>query len=186
MDVYKEDKKGEFNFVPGGRKMKFIKFLLFVSTLLLAMSLLVACGGGNATEAPAEESPQPNAAEPSSTDAEAPSSDSAVEPTEGEAPAGPSMPENVPIMEGFRDFQATSDFTNISYIVDLEIVDVVTWYQGELPNFGWELSRAPDSAMGSIANMSRINEAGDRLTISLQHNPVGEFTVVRIVIIVAP
>jgi hypothetical protein len=89
-------------------------------------------------------------------------------------------------MDGYRDFQATSDFTNISFIVDLEVSDVVAWYQAELPNYGWELSRAPDSAMGSIANMSRINAEGDRLTISLQHNPVGEFTVVRIVVINAP
>jgi hypothetical protein len=166
--------------------MKFVKLLILVSTLLLAMSLLTACGGGNVTDAPVGESPQANVAEPGSTVAESPSEDGAAEPTEGEELAGPTMPENVPIMDGFRDFQATSDFTNISYIIDLEIVDVVTWYQGELPNYGWELSRAPDSAMGSIANMSRVNAEGDRLTISLQHNPVGEFTVVRIVIIVAP
>jgi hypothetical protein len=166
--------------------MKLIRVLLFVLTLLVAMSILTACGGGNATQPTVNENPpEENAEQPAATEAETDTT-GAAEPTAAEEAAVPSMPENVPIMDGYRDFQATSDFTNISFIVDLEVSDVVAWYQAELPNYGWELSRAPDSAMGSIANMSRINAEGDRLTISLQHNPVGEFTVVRIVVINAP
>jgi hypothetical protein len=89
-------------------------------------------------------------------------------------------------MEGYRDFQATSDFTNISYVVDGKVEDVVTWYQEQLPQYGWEMSRAPDTALGSMANMSRINADKDRLTLSLQHNPIGEFSVIRIVVVRAP
>jgi len=166
--------------------MKRVKVFLLVLTILVMMMLLAACGGGNATQAPTTESQQENVQEPGSTDGNTQTADEATQPAEAEQTSSPALPEDVPIMDGYRDFQATSDFTNISFVVDAEISDVVSWYQTELPNHGWEMSRAPDSAMGSIANMSRINAEKDRLTISLQHNPVGEFTVVRIVVVRAP
>jgi hypothetical protein len=166
--------------------MKLVRLFVIISVILLATSLLFACGGGN-TEAPVDDqSQQENVQEPAPTEAEAQGSGEEIQPTEGEQPTEKAMPEDVPIMENNRDFQATSDFTNISFVVDQEIADVVAWYQEQLPNFGWEMSRAPDSALGSIANMSRVNAEKDRLTISLQHNPVGEFTVVRIVVVRSP
>lgn len=161
--------------------MKLVRLFLLFSTLLLSLSLLVACG--SATEAPVEQQPQENVVEtsPAEVSNQTPEEETAL--TETEQSDEPAIPEDVPIMENNRDFQATADFTNISYVVDLKVADVVTWYQAELPNYGWELSRAPDSALATIANMSRINANNDRLTISLQHNPVGEFTVVRIVVV---
>ena len=165
--------------------MKLVRWSLLFVVMLLVGSLLVACGG-SATEAPASE-PQPeNVQETAPAEAEAEEPEEAAAATEADQPAEPEMPVDVPIMAENRDFQATADFTNISFIVDLEIADVVAWYQAELPAYGWELSRAPDSALGSMANMSRINAENDRLTISLQYNPVGFFSVVRIVVVRSP
>lgn len=166
--------------------MKLVKLFVFLSAVILMMSLLAACGFGEATQAPAGEATQADVQEPGTDEENTQPTDSGAGATDAEQPAKPSVPEDVPIMDGYRDFQATSDFTNISFIVDAEVADVVAWYQGELPNYGWEMSRAPDSALGSMANMSRINAEEDRLTISLQHNPVGEFTVVRIVVVRSP
>jgi hypothetical protein len=166
--------------------MKLVRLFVLVSALLLVMSLLAACGGGSAAEVPTAESQQENVQEPAPTGENAQTTESVTQSPEAEQTKAPAMPEDVPIMENHRDFQATSDFTNISFIVDLEISEVVAWYQAELLNYGWELSRAPDSALGAMANMSRINVDNDRLTISLQHNPMGEFTVVRIVVVRSP
>jgi hypothetical protein len=162
--------------------MKIARLFVIITAVLLMLSLSVACGGGS-TSAPEEQNQPENVQESGSTEAQAPESVGDTQPTEVEQPNEPAMPGDVPIMENIRDFQATSDFTNISYVVDLDINDVVAWYQEQLPNYNWEMSRAPDSALASIANMSRINANNDRLTISLQHNPVGEFTVVRIVVV---
>lgn len=160
--------------------MKLTRWIFAWFLILLLGFVLVACGGG-AANVPVEESQQESEEGTSPTPAEETAGEVA-EPTN----SGPELPPDVPVMENNRDFQATSDFTNISFVVDQDINEVVTWYQEQLPNYGWEMSRAPDSAMASIANMSRINAEEDRLTISLQYNPVGLFTVVRIVVVRSP
>jgi hypothetical protein len=96
------------------------------------------------------------------------------------------LPEDLPIMPGYRKLAVTSDGSNISYEVDGNIDDVVTYYQGELSNLGWEMTRSPDNAYGAFGSIIRINEKGDRVTFSLQYNSVGEFVVVRIFLLRAP
>jgi hypothetical protein len=162
--------------------MKIARLFLILGVLLLVSVTVAACGGDKATEAPPaveEQSPATSEEEPQSPVEEA-------APAEAEESTGPAMPPDVPVMPDYRDFQATTDFTNISYVVDSDIAEVVAWYQEQLPQYGWEMSRAPDSALGSIANLSRINADKDRLTISLQFNPVGLFTVVRTVVVRTP
>lgn len=163
--------------------MKIAKILVLLIGFILAMILLVACSGGSATEVTGAESQQEATQAPSSAEENTQSPSDSVGPTADEQSAEPALPEDLPIMDGYRDFQATSDFSNISFIVDAEISEVVAWYQAELPNYGWEMSRAPDNAVGAMANMVRINADNDRLTIGLQHNPVGEFTVARITVV---
>jgi hypothetical protein len=94
------------------------------------------------------------------------------------SPAG--VPEDVPIMEGATNLQVTRGGTNIKYQVDGVIDDVVRFYQEQLPNFGWESAGNPDTQAGKIASMLRINEAGDRISINMQHNELGGFVVVTV------
>lgn len=101
--------------------------------------------------------------------------------SEGTGANIPDIPEDIPIMPGARNIAITQDGSNISYEVDGVIDDVVSFYQDQLPNYGWEMTRSPDNALGSMATMARVNEEGDRITFSLQYNPMGEFVVIRIV-----
>lgn len=85
------------------------------------------------------------------------------------------VPEDVPIMEGAYRLQVVRDGTNVVYQIDSTIEEVATYYQEELPNYDWEIGRAPDNIIGSIATMLRFNPAGDRLAINMQANEVGGF-----------
>jgi hypothetical protein len=89
-------------------------------------------------------------------------------------------------MSGSRKLDVSNGGTNISYEVDGTIEDVVTFYQDELPNFGWEMTRTPDNVLGAMATMARNNEKGDRMTFSLQYNSIAQFVVIRIFITRAP
>ena len=92
------------------------------------------------------------------------------------------IPEDLPMMEGAYQIQAGHSGKNVSYQIDGSVEDVLTFYQGELPKFGWELTGPPDNAIGSIGTMLRENGAGDRLTINMQANEVGGFVKLTIVI----
>ena len=85
------------------------------------------------------------------------------------------VPDDIPIMEGSYDLQASSTGNNVSYQVDATVEEVVLFYQEDLPNFGWELAGPPDNAIGTIGTMLRENAAGDRLAINMQFNQVGGF-----------
>lgn len=96
------------------------------------------------------------------------------------------LPEDVPVPPGHRKLMVTPDGSNVSFEIDGTIEDVVTYYQEELINNEWEMSRSPDKVYSGFGSVARTNEAGDRITISLQYNPIGEFVVVRMVIIRSP
>jgi hypothetical protein len=85
------------------------------------------------------------------------------------------VPEDVPIMDGAYQLQVVHGGTNVVYQIDSTIEEVATYYQEELPNYDWEIGRAPDNIIGSIATMLRFNPAGDRLAINMQANEVGGF-----------
>ncbi len=97
-------------------------------------------------------------------------------------PAKSTYPEDVPIMEGAYQLQAARKGTNVLYQIDATVDEVVTYYQNELPNFGWEMAGPPDNAVGAIATMLRENEAGDRLAINMQANELGGFVRLTITI----
>ncbi len=159
-------------------------FLFFV--LLVAAALVAACGSPAAapTEVPAVEEPtsapvgddaQPEATAVVDTSGDAPTAEPEVE-TGG-------VPADIPLIEGYRDLQISPDSTNMSYIIDgMTIADVVAYYQVELEAVGWEMGRAPDNALPNMGTMGRVNAQGDRVSFSLQNNPVGGFVVIRITI----
>jgi hypothetical protein len=110
---------------------------------------------------------------------------SSVQPTAVPTKASPTVPEDIPIMPDAYELQIPNQL-NITYKVDLKIQDVVDFYEQTLPEDGWDQINNPDSVVGSMAQMTRSKTNGDRITFSLQYNPVGEFTIVQMYIIRAP
>lgn len=88
--------------------------------------------------------------------------------------------DDVPIMEGATQVQISRAGNNINYHVDGTIDDVITFYQEELPNYGWEMAGPPDNAVANIATMLRENTAGDRLALNMQFNELGGFVILTI------
>lgn len=145
------------------------KRVLFVTIAIILLSILsVACSKGQTT------TPTENAVSTQEPGASTPQPVVATS-----VPAG--IAEDVPIMPEAYDLQVPNEL-NIIYRVDLQIKDVVAFYQQELPTKGWEKPANPDSVVGSMAQMARTKANGDRITFSIQYNPVGEFTIVQIFI----
>jgi hypothetical protein len=95
--------------------------------------------------------------------------------------AAPTVPSDVPVMTGAYDLEVPTS-VNVTYKVDAQIKDVVAFYETSLSEAGWSQTSNPDSVVGAMAQMSRSKPNGDRITFSLQYNPVGEFTIVQIFI----
>jgi len=93
--------------------------------------------------------------------------------------------DDVPIMPDAYALEIPNGL-NVTYRVDLQIKDVVAFYQQELPTKGWDQPANPDSVVGSMAQMARTKTNGDRITFSIQYNPIGEFTIVQIYLTRAP
>jgi hypothetical protein len=149
------------------------KRVLFVIAVIIIISILsVACSKGQATT-PSQY--------PITTQEPGGSTSQPVVATS--APSG--VPEDVPIMPDAYDLQIPNQL-NLTYKVDLQIKDVVAFYQQELPTDGWDQPANPDSVVGSMAQMARSKANGDRITFSIQYNPVGEFTIVQIYITRTP
>jgi hypothetical protein len=139
-------------------------FILILVVLMLSMFLAVACSSGTDNGDDAESETQVEESEPLSAEELG-------------------ISENIPLPPSYYDFQATQDGTNISFSVDGDVENIVNFYQAELPNYGWEETRSPDNVLGAMATVIRENEAGERITFQIQYNPVGDFVVVRIVIV---
>ena len=148
--------------------MKTKKLFLIIAAIILLSILSVACSKGQTT------TPEQN---PITTQEPGVPTTEAVVATS--APTG--VPEDVPIMPDAYDLKIPNQL-NLTYKVDQQIKDVVTFYQQELPNDGWDQPANPDSVVGSMAQMARNKANGDRITFSIQYNPVGEFTIVQIFI----
>ena len=152
--------------------MKPKRFLYVISVFIIISTLLVACSKGQATT-PAQnpvttQEPVGSTSQPVETTAE---------------PSG--IPDDVPVMTDAYELVIPNQL-NLTYKVDLQIKDVVAFYQAELPNDGWDQPANPDSVVGSMAQMARTKANGDRITFSIQYNPIGEFTIVQIYITRAP
>jgi len=148
--------------------MKPNKFLLFISLVIIISILLAACGKAPATT-PAQ---NPVNTQPSG---------GGTAPTQVvvATKAPPSVPSDIPVMDGSYDMQIPNEL-NITYKVKSPLKDVVAYYQTALPENGWDQTNNPDSVVGAMAQISRTKSIGDRITFSLQFNPVGEFTIVQI------
>jgi len=153
--------------------MRPIKMLLILATILILSLSLVACSKSQATTAPVD---NPVTTQEPLT----PTQQTSEEVSE---PDG--APEDVPVMPDAYELEVPNQL-NLNYKVDLPIKDVVAFYEQELPNNGWDQINNPDTTLGSMAQMTRSKANGDRITFSLQYNPVGEFTIVQIYITRAP
>ena len=121
---------------------------------------------------------------------ESPSQNSEQEPVEEVVPEEPepapdeveeeSRGDDVPIIEGATQVQISRTGNNINYQVEGTVDDVMTFYQVELPDYGWEMAGPPDNAVANIATMLRENTAGDRLAINMQFNELGGFVILTI------
>ncbi len=145
--------------------MKSSKLLSIISVIIAILVFTVACSSGQATTPPQA----PVATQPSGSTTQ--------QPVVTTAPA--TVPEDVPIMPDAYDVQVPNQL-NVSYKAPAQIKDVVAFYQTALPTAGWDQTNNPDSVVGNMAQMSRSKANGDRITFSLQYNPVGEFTIVII------
>jgi PBP1b-binding outer membrane lipoprotein LpoB len=148
-------------------QMKSSKAIIMLMIVLTLAIFLVGCSKGQTAVAPVEN--------PVSTQEPVISTEVSVETTK--APSG--VPEDVPIYPDSTDVQVANQ-NNVAYKANGPIADVGAFYQTELPNYGWDISNNPDSIVGNMAQISRSNTNGDRIALSLQYNPVGEFTVVQI------
>jgi hypothetical protein len=154
-------------------KMRSKKIFVILPIILVLLVLLVACSKGEETSGPAEN--------PIATQGSLPAVQKS--PVSTKAPLG--VPEDVPVMPDAYDLKIPNEVT-VYYKVDKPLQDVVTFYNEELPNYGWEQPKNPDSAVGAMAQMARSKSDGDRITFSIQYNPVGEFTIVQISLTRAP
>jgi hypothetical protein len=87
---------------------------------------------------------------------------------------------DIPVPDEAYKLQIMRKGNSVNFQVDSTIDEVVSWYQQELPKYGWELAGPPDSAIGAIATMLRENAAGDRMTLNMQSNDLGGFVSVTI------
>ncbi len=150
------------------------KSVVIVGIILYFSILLAACGNNQATSAPADNTTTSPETETTTT----------LEPKATESSKN-GVPEDVPIMPGAYELQVATAL-NLSYKVDATIQEVVDYYQGEFPNYGWDVINNPDTVVGAMAQMSRSNTNGDRLIFSLQNNPIANFTSVTIYITRTP
>lgn len=107
-----------------------------------------------------------------------------AQPTQQEVVTGEAgAREDIPVMEGAREYQVMRGGSAVVYEIDTDIDTVVNFYQEQLPQYGWEMAGPPDSALASIATMLRENESGDRMTINMQENQLGGFVKVNIAVV---
>lgn len=148
-----------------------------LTALILLLALLLGACGLKATPTPKPTPVVPAGGESSGGESGGETAEAA--PTTN----GLQVPEDVPIMPGAYKLQVLRHGTQIVYQVDGSIDDVLSFYQTELEKLGWQMAGPPDSAVGSIATMLRQNEAGDKLSINMQHNPLGNFVSINIAVV---
>jgi uncharacterized membrane protein len=160
--------------------MKQYKLIYIIAAFIILLAILSACNKSTPTAAPSGN--QTTTTDTNTTTQEPSSTSQEPVATSGQAD---NVPADIPIMPDAYDLAVPNEL-NVSYKVNAQIKDVVTFYQEELPNNGWTVTNNPDSVVGSMAQISRSNDAGDRLIFSIQYNSVGEFTVVQMYITRAP
>ena len=157
-------------------------FVSIMSILMLA-SMVAACSPG--AQVVQEEEPVVVATQAAPVAVE---QQPGTDETGGEDLGVYGQPIDVPIMDGNRDLQISSDGENMSYKVDaVTLQDVMTYYQESLTVLGWEPG-PNENPVGTrnLVTLARKNAETDRITVTMQNNPIGEFVVVSIVVTRAP
>lgn len=90
--------------------------------------------------------------------------------------------DDIPVPQGAYEDKISSDGLQIIFKVAGDPEGVVAYYQENLPASGWEMAGPQDTAVGNSALMLRAKPNGDRISINLQYNPNGQFTVVTMVV----
>ena len=168
--------------------MKKIAVLLLLAAVVLLV--VAACQSSPSASGPAQPAVQPthpsSNSKPSTSEPEEQVVSGDVEVVEAspeptEVPIGESGAANdIPVPGEAYKLQIMRKGNSVNLQVDSTIEEVVSWYQQELPNYGWEMAGPPDSAIGAIATMLRENAAGDRITLNMQSNDLGGFVSVTI------
>ena len=168
-------------------KRTYLLFLAVLATLLLL--IFSACSPSRVSVeefnqaqgvSPTTSSEEVQATEEMNTESN--TSNSEVVQTPVKANVTGNVPDDVPVLEGAYRLVAGSSGKNVVYQVDTTIEEVVTFYQNELPNYGWEMAGPPDNQVATIATMLRENADGDRLAINMQRNELGGFVRVTVTI----
>jgi hypothetical protein len=152
--------------------------LLYLTIGLIIVGLLAAACQPSRRPVPTEAGGPPAATESPAQGTEPAGGEAAPE---NEAPPSDSgIPEDVPIPDSVYELQASRKGSFVQYKIDGEIADVVTFYQQQLPELGWQEGRAPDISQTRMGTMLREKENGDRLAINMQKNDLGGFVFVTI------
>ena len=157
--------------------------LLWMISLLLLAVMVSACGGNDEPT----EVVQPEVV---ATEVIPVVSDGEPVPTATEGPelGTYGQPIDVPIMDGNRDLQISRGGENIGYKIDtLTLQEVYNYYREQLDILGWLPGpNEVESVRSQLVTIARANEVKDRITVTMQHNSIGEFTVITIVVNRAP
>jgi hypothetical protein len=178
--------------VPGEEVMERSRKLLLMGGIVLIFALLFsACVPAASTPPPSEISggnTQPAAAATSSGGESGTGGEAPAAPSGGETGSGSSqqIPEDIPVPDGAYDQNINTSVGQMDFKVAGDAASTLAFYQDNLPQDGWELLGAEDTAVGNTALMLRTNAHGDRLSINLQYNPNGSFTVVTLYLNRAP
>ena len=157
--------------------------LLWMISLVLLAVMVSACGGNDEPT----EVVQPEVV---ATEVIPVVSDGEPVPTATEGPelGTYGQPIDVPIMDGNRDLQISRTGENINYKIDtLTLQEVYDYHVEQLDIIGWLPGpHEVETVTSRLITLARANEAKDRITVTMQYNPIGEFTVITIVVNRAP
>ena len=96
---------------------------------------------------------------------------------------GDEWPEDVPLHPEAFDIDIARGATQLTFKVPGDIENIVAFLQEELPGFGWETEVTPDSAIGAMATMLRQNAEGQRMSINIQYNQLGDFVTIIMAVV---
>ena len=158
------------------------RVLRLIALMLMAASLLLtACGGGNADEVPATNTPTAN------NDTPAENNDDAGD-EEAPAVAAPTatltlveqIPDVLIIHPDAFDFEVNAVNDTYVYVVPMMVAETTEYMLTEFAAIGWEELGKP-TMMGHLATLNMQMDKS-RLTISMQDNEHSETTRIQMVL----
>jgi hypothetical protein len=156
--------------------------------LYLAIGVLIGVLVGTACQPSRRPVPQEELEQQVAT-VSAPQEAQTTEPASGETPAeteppasGSGIPADIPIPDSVYEMQVSRKGSFVQFKVDGEIADMISFYQQNFPELGWEEGRAPDISLEQMGTMLRQKENGDRVAINMQKNALGGFVFVTITV----